>query len=457
MSFNADLNDLIITNENGLLSKHISWERLPLKKVARIVNGYPFDSRFFNNNNGVQLIRIRDIFKIQTESLYNGPIPDGYWVSSGDIIIGMDGNFDCARWNGSPGLLNQRVCKLDVFSSYVDDRFLFYSLGGYLESINKYTSSVTVKHLSSKTIGEILIPIPPLNEQKRIADKLDALLARVDACRAHLERVPEFLQRFRQAVLAEAVSGRLTEDWRKSNRITTDSWSVKTGKEVFPFITSGSRGWAKYYSEYGSKFIRVGNLSHNSINLDSSDIQYVNLPDSTEGKRTRINMGDILISITADIGRVAYIEHALGEAYINQHICLARQTGDYFGKYLAYYLASPTGGLGQFEKKQRGMTKQGLTLGNIREVSFKIPTYEEQQEIVRRVEILLSYADRLEVCYQAAQAAMDDLTPALLAKAFRGELVPQDPNDEPAELLLDRIRKSKAEKQHAAGKSRRKS
>jgi hypothetical protein len=137
---------------------------------------------------------------------------------------------------------------------------------------------------------------------------------------------------------------------------------------------------------------------------------------------------------------VAFIREDLGEAYINQHLCLVRQTGEYYSAYLAHYLASPSGGLAQLAKMQRGVTKAGLTLGDIRAVQLLLPEIDEQIEIVRRVETLFAFADRLEARYKTARAQVEQLTPALLAKAFRGELVPQDPNDEPASVLLERIR-----------------
>ena len=312
------------------------------------------------------------------------------------------------------------------------------------QTIDLLSSGTTRKRISRKNLGEIEFPVPPLNEQKRIADKLDALLARVVACRERLNRVPLILKRFRQAVLAAATSGRLTEEWRERMNISEDSWRTRSGEEIFPFITSGSRGWAKYYAESGALFLRVGNLDHDTIQLDLTEVQHVNPPDTAEGKRTRVEFGDILISITADVGMIAFIRRDISEAYINQHLCLARQTGEYAGAYLAYFLASPSGGIMQLSNMQRGMTKAGLTLEDIRSLAIQIPERPEQDEIVRRVEALFAYADRLEARYRAARAQVERLTPSLLAKAFRGELVPQDPEDEPASVLLARIRAARA-------------
>jgi type I restriction enzyme, S subunit len=315
----------------------------------------------------------------------------------------------------------------------------FFNSPEIRQEIQALSSGTTRKRISRSNLAKIEIPVPPLNEQNRIVEKLASLLTRVDSCHSHLERVPQIIKHFRQSVLAAATSGRLTEDWREERGLSIDNWDTKTGNEVFPFITSGSRWWAKYYSVSGAIFIRVGNLDHDTIELDLRNIQYVNPPDDVESERTRVQVGDILISITADIGMVAYLRKDIGEAYVNQHICLARQSGHYVGEFLAYYLASPVGGLRQLTKAQRGVTKAGLTLGDIEELNIQIPTTEEQIEIVQRVKKLFDYAKHLEAHYLSAVKLVKRLTPSILTKAFRGELVEQDPNDEPVEKLIHRI------------------
>lgn len=372
------------------------------------------------------------------------------FIRDGDILLNSTGRGTIGRaclvlpeHLVPPKVVDSHVTIIRSFKETVDPRYLFAWIRSpyiqdNLESLA--TGATNQIELSRTTIAEIELPLAPLNEQIRIADKLDTLISRINTCQSRLEHVQQFLERFRQSVLAAATSGRLTEDWRDERGISIDDWDIKTGLDVFPFITSGSRGWAKYYSDSGSIFVRVGNLDHNTINLDLSNVQYVALPSDVEGTRTRVQTGDILISITADIGMIAYLREDIGEAYINQHICLARQTGEYNGEFLAYYLASPIGGLGQFTKMQRGATKAGLTLGDIGRVKIRIPTTEEQVEIVRRINMLLAYAEKLETRYKSVIAQVEQLSPSILAKAFRGELVKQDSNDEPASLLLERIK-----------------
>jgi type I restriction enzyme S subunit len=159
--------------------------------------------------------------------------------------------------------------------------------------------------------------------------------------------------------------------------------------------------------------------------------------------RTKVQSGDILISITADVGMIALVDEPhIEESYINQHVALARPLDNIDRRYLAYFLCAKNGGQQQFLNLQRGATKVGLGLDDIRSIWIARPPIPEQQEIVRRIELFYSLADKLQVRYTKAKTQVDKLTQSILAKAFRGDLVSQDPNDEPASALLERIRKN---------------
>ncbi|WP_189068150.1 restriction endonuclease subunit S [Deinococcus radiotolerans] len=377
-------------------------------------------------------------------------------VELGDVLYIKDGATTGIAVNNStsePFSLLSSVALIKPIHNVLDPRFLKHWLNSPA-TFRRLTGDMTgtaIKRLVLKQLRAVELPLPPLPEQVRIADKLDALLARVESGRERLERVPKLLKRFRQSVLSAAVSGELTREWRGGGDA---EWEKATGHDVFSFITSGSRGWAEYYSESGSIFLRIGNLEHHNIALDLRNIQHVKPPRGAEGLRTRVQVDDILISITADVGMIAHIDHDIGEAYINQHICMARPKPENNARYLAYFLTAPNGGLAHLKNIQRGATKVGLTLGDIRGTVFQLPPLAEQAEIVRRVESLFAIADRIEAKYAAALSSFDRMTPALLAKAFRGELVPQDPNDEPASVLLERIRAAREAEGGKRGRGR---
>src|SRR5262245_44284081 len=126
MSFTESLQKIVEENRNQLVGKHSTWGRVQLADVARIVNGFPFESNRFTSNpgRGSSLIRIRDVLRSRTETYYDGEFDPAYLIRRGDLLVGMDGDFNSAVWQGEPGLLNQRVCKIDLCSPCYESRFL---------------------------------------------------------------------------------------------------------------------------------------------------------------------------------------------------------------------------------------------------------------------------------------------------------------------------------------------
>ena len=226
ISFAADIDDLVAANQSQLLGKHRSWVRVRLREVATVLNGFPFESSRFSKSEGTPLIRIRDIVRGRTETFYQGDIDETFLVQRGEIVVGMDGDFNCAVWAGERALLNQRVCKITPDERFYSPRFLLHALPGYLAAINAHTSSITVKHLSSRTVEDIPLPLAPRAEQERIVSKLDASLSRIAAGEAAARRALERLKRYRAAVLQAAVTGELTHDWRKTQK------SEETGTQL---------------------------------------------------------------------------------------------------------------------------------------------------------------------------------------------------------------------------------
>jgi type I restriction enzyme, S subunit len=217
-----------IVNEGNhqLLVKAKHWERLYLGDIAIIQNGFAFKSELFSLTEGIQLIRIRDIESQKTENRYTGTFSKEYIVLKGDMLIGMDGDFKVAIWKGEESLLNQRVCRVNLTSNLYSGKFLFYVLQPYLDAIHAETSSVTVKHLSSKTISEIPLPLPSLNEQNRIVAKIEELFSELDQGIDNLKTAQAQLKVYRQALLKHAFEGKLTAEWRAQNADKLESASA---------------------------------------------------------------------------------------------------------------------------------------------------------------------------------------------------------------------------------------
>lgn len=358
-----------------------------------------------------------------------------------------------------------------------DKKYYLYLIRRYQNELASLGTGTTFEAISGAVLKGFNVPVAPPKQQKQIVAKIEELFSHIDAGIESLKTAKEKLKQYRQSVLKAAVTGEITKEWRESNseniepadqllkRILkerrqrweqqklaefqakgkppkNDKWKEKykepedvvldftipnewtpTSTDCLCFyVTSGSRGWAKYYSEEGPIFLRMGNLDHYDIELDLKDIQRVQPPENGEGTRTKVSQGDVLISITADVGMVGLIPENFEESYINQHVALARPVFPEIGEYLAWLLSSDFA-KDQFKKLQRGATKVGLGLEDIKAVKFGLPSVEEQIEIVRVIEEKLSSADRLmnEIEIKLTQAQQQKQT--ILASAFKGGLI----------------------------------
>ncbi len=284
------------------------------------------------------------------------------------------------------------------------------------------------------------IAVPPENEQKRIADKLDTVLARVDACRDRLDRIPAILKRFRQSVLAAAVSGKLTEEWREI-QAECGEWNYESLESL---IAEGPKnGLYKASTSYGqgTRILRIDNFYAGFI--DSWEYLKRLTVDSSELDDFGLRVGDIVVNRVnsmSHLGKSALVRDLPEPCVFESNMMRIRLDRNRILPEFGILVLTSPGGIDQLQQNAKQAVNQAsINQGDVKAVLVALPSIPEQSEIVRRVESLFTYADRLEARYNSACAQVEKLTPALLAKAFRGELVPQDPNDEPASELLARI------------------
>ena len=426
------------------------WVSCRLGDYARLKNGFAFKSTDFvkPSENTVPVIRISDIDgRSASDSdavhIHSSAAIQGFEVKNGDLLIAMSGatTGKVGVYNGKePAYQNQRVGNIKLLSN--DDgcpSFRNHLIKSLSETILKSAYGGAQPNISGKAIEEIIISLPPLAEQKRIADKLDALLARVDGCRARLARVPVILKRFRQAVLAAATSGQLTADWREED--TTSGWDWERAEDVCEKVQSGGTPKEGFVESEGIPFLKVYNIVDQKVNFFyKPQFVTVNVHNGPLAK-SRAKPGDVLMNIVGPpLGKVAIVPDDFPEWNINQAITLFRPSSRVITEWLYYFLCSGIS-IASVEHQTRGSAGQSnISLSQCRNFIFPVPPLEEQHEIIHRVEILFGYADRLAARYAAAAAQVEQLIPALLAKAFRGELVAQDPEDEPAAVLLARLR-----------------
>ncbi len=303
------------------------------------------------------------------------------------------------------------------------------------------SQTTNIANISVSRLSEIEVPLAPLDEQERIADKLDNVLARVHACGDRLARVAPLLKRFRQSVLSVATSGRLTADWRSGGQ--SRAWCSTTVEKVCLSIADGDHQ-APPQAASGVPFITISAINDGRLSLQKVT-RYVPRPyfeGLTDKRRPR--RGDVLYSVTASVGIPAIVDTDAAFAF-QRHIAILRPNPEVVSTEFLYYLLGSEDVRRQAYAAATGTAQLTLALSSLRAIAIELPSPSEQAEIVSRVEALFAFADRLEARLAQTRTAVDRLTPSLLAKAFRGELVPQDPADESAASLLARLRSGEQE------------
>lgn len=286
---------------------------------------------------------------------------------------------------------------LHINTDLVIPKYIFYRL-----QIIQFDHS-THKRYWIQSYSKIKVLIPSLDEQSRIVAHIEELFSELDKAVGTLKTIKEQLEVYRQAVLKDAFS-----DFEKKDSI----------RNLTMVVTSGSRGWAKYYSNSGALFVRIGNLTHSGIDIDFRDIQHITPPDNAEGVRTRLQPNDVLVSITADLGSIGFVSEKVEEAYINQHIALVRFQNPVQGRFMAWYLRSEYGQK-DLLKNKRGGGKLGLGLDDIRDTPVPIVSDLVAQKTVDEIEERLSVCDSIEKTVDATLAQADAMRQSILKQAFK--------------------------------------
>jgi type I restriction enzyme S subunit len=386
-----------------------------------------------------------------------------------------------------------------IRNSQCDPKYLRYCLYGpdfrqvFLKDLSGIGGSLT--RARPQTVQNITIPIPPFNEQRRIVAKLDNLFARTRRAREELEHIPRLVEHYKQAILAAAFRGELTKDWREQQSrvkaqkaVTREAlqferdekriaegirpkgknrsfpvsntdlpclpieWIWATFEDCSWDLTVGHVGSMKSrYVDSGIPFLRSLNVKINKIILDK--LVYIDDNFHEELKKSRLAPGDLVVVRTGEPGVAAVIPDNLTEANCSD-LVISRPISSLNAHYGAYYMNS------EFAKNivrsvQVGVAQQHFNVGAMSTMPLPVAPIDEQEEIVRCIKTAFSSIDKLINEASAAKHLLDHLDQSYLAKAFRGELVPQDPNDESASVLLARIREEQ-EAESAPAKKRRK-
>ncbi|MGG3841617.1 restriction endonuclease subunit S [Anoxybacillus kestanbolensis] len=247
------------------------WKKVSMKDNLEILTGYAFSSKNFNEEEGIPLIRIRDLETHNPVTLYKGDYDDKYIINKGDILVGMDGEFNIVRWKGPKALLNQRVAKINSKNpDIISEDFIFYRLQGELRKIEALTPATTVKHLSKKDIEDLNLLLPPLGEQSKIASILSSVDEAIEKTEAIIEQTEKVKKGLMQQLLTKGIGhtkfkkteiGEIPEQWeiRKLNQVSTRITEKNKGKTDRVLTISGLHGLVSQ-TEYFNKSVASKNI-----------------------------------------------------------------------------------------------------------------------------------------------------------------------------------------------------
>lgn len=301
-------------------------------------------------------------------------------VEPGDIVFSLRGNIGvCQIVPASIPAANLTQGTARIAVADHDNRLVAQILQtlDIVRQIEACAKGSTFREISLEALRKITVAVSPtLPEQQKIAAFLTAVDGRIE----QLSRKKALLEEYKKGVMQQLFTQNLR--FQDDHGHDFSDWEEKTVGDVCSVVTSGSRDWAQYYSEEGAKFVRMTNLARNGIHLLLDDMKYVSLPQGGhEGARTSLQAHDILISITAELGKIGWVPEGFGEAYINQHTALVRPVRQIVdSKYLAYVLSTPDSHK-RLNRLNDAGAKAGLNLATLREFELLVPSLPEQTKI----------------------------------------------------------------------------
>ena len=366
----------------------VEWKNLTT--VAEVQYGYPFDSSLFSEDeNNIPLIRIRDVKPGEPSTYFSGEYPSEYIIHKGDILVGMDGEFNLAKWKSRDGLLNQRVLKLTGKNNQCLNGYLFHYMGPVFKTIELQTAGGSVKHLSVKAINKIKIPIPSIEEQNRIVGILDTFTDSIENLKQQIAQRRKQYEHYRDQLLD--LEGK-------------DGVEMKTLGELFTFKNGLNKG--KEFFGKGKPIIMFTNV-FNSRSIISSMVQSkVEITDD-ELKRINAEVGDVFFTRTSetreDVGYASVLLEDIKDCTFAGFLIRARPTTSLLlPKYCKYCFSTPKI-RASIVSNCSFTTRASLTGGGLSKVAIFIPPLPEQQRIVSILDTFEASISNLEAQLEQRQ------------------------------------------------------
>ena len=371
-----------------------------LPELCEIQYGYAFDSVCFTENNTyLPLVRIRDVKRGYSETFYSGNYPSDYVIDSGSLLVGMDGEFNIARWKGGHALLNQRVCKITAKEN-VNEEYIRFALSKALKEIENRTAFVTVKHLSAKELNQLEIDVPNYTTQTDIAKVLTQIESIISARQQQLQK------------LDELVKARFVEMFG-TYPINPMGWETGTIRDIIADIRYGSSRPAVDGGKY--PYLRMNNITYGG-ELDLSETKRIDIPDNELDKCT-VQRGDVLFNRTNSkelVGKTC-VYNRDEPMVLAGFVIRVRVTERVLSEFLSAFLNADFSKQMLFSMCKSAIGQANINAQEMQNIGIYFPPIELQREFVQ-------FKEQVNKTKVAVQKAIDEaqlLFDSLMQKYFR--------------------------------------
>ena len=404
----------------GKFPQHWSLKRI--NDLATVSYGHPFDSAKFNADIGTPLVRIRDISSNSTDIRFDGDVPNYSLIGNGDILVGMDGDFNTAWWQGGTAALNQRVALVRA-TDEITQRFIYYALPFNLKVINDITFYTTVKHLSGEDIKKTLISIPHDGERKAVVSYLDAETARIDSLISEKRNFIDLLKEKRQALISHFVTKGLDANVpMKDSGVewiggVPEHWGVPKIAYIYPALGSGTTPKSDNEDYYGGNtpWVTTGELRESEIRETKKTVSDLAL---AEHSALKIHQPDsvVMAMYGATIGRVGILKI---EATTNQACCVFPPSPKMLSGFLYYWLM---GYREEIVNLGYGGGQPNISMGTVSSLKIPTPSISEQETILERIEQETSTINELLSETEKSIGLLKEHRTALISAAVTGKI-----------------------------------
>jgi type I restriction enzyme S subunit len=445
----------------------VNWVETKIGELCDLVNGMAFKPSDWGSS-GLPIVRIQNLNRPDAKfNFFNGPVAEKFIVEHGDLLFAWSGtpgtSFGAHIWNGPRAILNQHIFNVRYNAQLVHKEFFRYAINQTLdEQIAKAHGGVGLAHVTKGKFESTVIALPPLTEQRSIVAKIDSLSAKSKRARENLDHIPRLVEKYKEAILAFAFRGELSRDRRLKSPelpsvVARDEARVRRNlpspdKFEPPFEIPSTWRWLRL-PELGD--LDRGKSRHRPRNdprlfggpypfIQTGDVRAANrfvtayqqtYNDFGLSQSRLWPVGTLCITIAANIAETALL--TFEACFPDSVVGFIADDDKVDGSYVEFFLRTARADLETFAP---ATAQKNINLDILGKVRIPVAPLAEQKEIIRLVESAFGWIDRLSGETTNARKLIDHLDQAVLAKAFCGELVPQDPNDEPASVLLERIK-----------------